>query len=277
MLSEKQNDLSQNPLLIEAARRLIARVKVEEANDPVKLAVRAGIKPDAWQADILRSRARETIMLVTRQGGKSTVSSIRALHRAMYAPRSLVLLLAPSYRQSKELFKKVREAHAAHPAPLPLDSESALEMTFVTGSRIVCLPGKEETIRGFSGVSLLIVDEASRVPDALYYAIRPMLAVSGGDIVLLSTPFGKRGFFFNVWTDGSASWHRVKVTALDCPRISKEWLEAERKAIGDFWYEQEYLCEFKEDVSAVFRYEDIIAASDSSITPEWSIRDALTL
>jgi hypothetical protein len=148
-------------------------------------------------------------------------------------------------------------------------------MEFENGSRIVALPGKEETIRGFSGVSLLIVDEAARVPDALYQSVRPMLAVSGGNIILLSTPFGKRGFFFREWTDGGALWHRTKITAYDCPRIPKDWLEQERAQIGDFWFEQEYLCEFKDDVSAVFRYEDIMAAMDNSIAPDWSIRNAL--
>ena len=174
----------------------------------------------------------------------------------------------------KELFRKIQNAYAALHSPMRLKSESALEMEFANGSRIVALPGKEDTIRGFSGVSLLIVDEAARVSDALYQAIRPMLAVSGGDILLLSTPWGKQGFFFDTWEEGAA-WHRVKVTAHECSRISKEWLEQERNTIGDFWYEQEYLCEFKDNVSAVFRYEDIMAAMDNTIEPQWSIADAL--
>jgi hypothetical protein len=246
----------------------------DEASDPVLLARRAGLDPDPWQAAVLRSPAHQIILNVTRQGGKSTISSIRALHRALYRPGSLVLLLAPAYRQSKELFRKIQDAYNSLRSPLRLKSESALEMEFINGSRIVALPGKEETIRGFSGVALLIVDEAARVSDALYQAIRPMLAVSGGDILLLSTPFGKQGFFFETWTEGRA-WHQVKVTAYDCPRISPVWLEQERNTIGDFWFEQEYLCEFKDNVSAVFRYEDIMSARDHSIAPEWSIADAL--
>jgi hypothetical protein len=210
--------------------------------DPTTLAAYAGFTLDAWQRAVLLSDAHQIILLVTRQGGKSTVSSIRALHRALYTPASLVLLLAPSYRQSKELFRKVKDALAALPFPAPLASESALELEFTNLSRIVALPGKEATIRGFSGVSLLIVDEASRVDDELYQAVRPMLAVSGGDILLLSTPFGKRGFFHHEWAEGGAEWHRTKITAEECPRIPREWLEQERRAIGDWWYRQEYLC-----------------------------------
>jgi hypothetical protein len=248
------------------ARAVLLGSSESPALSPVTLAAHAGFTLDAWQRDVLTSTAHQIILLVTRQGGKSTVSSIRALHRALYTPASLVLLLAPSYRQSKELFRKVKDALAALPFPAPLASESALELEFTNLSRIVALPGKEATIRGFSGVSLLIVDEASRVPDELYQAIRPMLAVSGGDILLLSTPFGKRGFFHHEWSEGVA-WHRTKVTAKDCPRIPREWLEQERQSIGDWWYRQEYLCEFVESVDSVFRYEDIQRALDPKVTP----------
>ncbi len=237
------------------------------ALEPVTLAAHAGFTLDPWQRDVLLSDSHQIIMLVTRQGGKSTVSSIRALHRALYTPASLVLLLAPSYRQSKELFRKVKDALAALPSPVPIASESALEMEFDNASRIIALPGKEETIRGFSGVSLLIVDEASRVNDALYQAVRPMLAVSGGDIILLSTPFGKRGFFHHEWTEGGNAWHRTEITAYDCPRISREWLEQERKTIGDWWFNQEFLCRFVETDDQVFAYEDIQRALDLDVKP----------
>ncbi len=239
--------------------------------DALTLAAYAGFTLDDWQRDVLTSTAHQIILLVTRQGGKSTVSSIRALHRALYTPASLVLLLAPSYRQSKELFRKVKDALAALPFSVALASESALELEFTGGSRIAALPGKEATIRGFSGVSLLIVDEASRVPDELYQAVRPMLAVSGGDILLLSTPFGKRGFFHHEWTEGGASWHRTKITATECPRIPREWLEQERRAIGDWWYRQEYMCEFVETIDQVFSYDDIQRALDDSVTPLFGV------
>jgi len=234
---------------------------------PVTLAAHAGFTLDDWQRAVLLSDAHQIILLVTRQGGKSTVSSIRALHRALYTPASLVLLLAPSYRQSKELFRKIKDALASLPFAVPVASESALELEFSNLSRIIALPGKEETIRGFSGVSLLVVDEAARVPDALYQGVRPMLAVSGGDIILLSTPFGKRGFFHHEWTEGGNAWHRVKVTADDCPRISREWLATERKSIGEWWFRQEYLCDFVETDDQVFAYEDVQRALDCDVKP----------
>lgn len=238
------------------------------ALDPVRLARRTGMEPDPWQAELLRSSAQQTILLCSRQAGKSTTTSVLALHEAQYHPPALVLLLSPSLRQSQELFRKVTEARAALGSEAcPVTESSALRLELANGSRVVCLPGKESTIRGYSGVRLLVVDEASRVPDDLYQAVRPMLAVSGGRLVLLSTPFGKRGFFHHEWTEGGAGWQRVKVTAADCPRIPPAWLAAERETIGDWWYRQEYECEFVETDDQVFGYDLVTGAVSSDVQP----------
>jgi hypothetical protein len=246
------------------------------ALDPVVLAERTGLSPDPWQRDALRSRARQTIFLASRQSGKSTVSAVVALHTALYAAPSLVLLLSPGLRQSQELFRKVKDAltalGAAAPAP---EAESALRLELPGGSRIVCLPGTEATVRGYSRVALLVVDEASRVKDELYMAIRPMLAVSGGRVLLLSTPFGARGFFHEEWSGGGPDWERVRVTADQVPRITPAFLERERAAIGDYWYRQEYLCQFVDPLESVFASEYIQAALDSSVLPLFPVTTPL--
>lgn len=255
--------------MIQATNNAIAKRIEAEKDNAVLMANRAGISPDDWQADLLRSDAGQMILNCSRQAGKSTISSVLANHEALYKDDSLILLLSPSLRQSQELFRKVKDGYTELASPLlpSVIEESNLRTEFENGSRIIALPGKEATIRGFSGVSLLIVDEASRVPDELYQAIRPMLAVSGGRIALLSTPFGRRGFFFEEWENGGKDWQRVKITAYQCPRISREWLERERKLIGDWWFRQEYLCEFVETDDQVFSFEDIHAAIDPNLEP----------
>jgi hypothetical protein len=224
-----------------------------------------GLSPDPWQEQFLRSDAQRQLLLCCRQAGKSTTTAVLALHEALYTPRALVLLLSPSLRQSQELFRKVLATYKSIKT-IPSTLESALRLELENGSRIVSLPGKEETVRGFSGVTLLIVDEASRVSDDLYYSIRPMLAVSGGRLVLLSTPYGKRGFFYNEWQDGQ-NWERIRITAHDCPRISEAFLEEERHALGDYWYRQEYLCEFVETEDQVFSHDLIQSAFSDDIQP----------
>ena len=141
----------------------------------------------------------------------------------------------------------------------PAARETALTLELTNGSRIVSLPENEAGIRGFSGVALLVIDEASRVSDDLYSAVRPMLAVSQGRLVALSTPFGKRGWFHESWS-GDSGWERVKITAADCPRIPAAFLEEEKKALGDRWWNQEYFCSFENAVDTVFAAADIAAA-----------------
>jgi hypothetical protein len=84
------------------------------------------------------------------------------------------------------------------------DGDNETSLLFPNGSRIVGLPGTEATVRGFSAVSLLLIDEAARVEDELYKMLRPMLAVGDGDLWLMSTPCGKRGFFYDVWAHEAA-------------------------------------------------------------------------
>ena len=74
---------------------------------------------------------------------------------------------------------------------------------------------------GFLAVSLLLVDEASRVPDELYMAVRPMLAASSGALWLMSTPCGKRGFFWEAWERGGPEWERIRAPGNECGRIDR--------------------------------------------------------
>lgn len=239
---------------------------LRRALDPATFAIDAlDFRPDAWQLRVLRWTGKRLLLNCSRQSGKSTTTAVLALHQAVYYPGSLILLVSPSIRQSGELFRKVANFHEMLDEPKPKESNK-LSMTLSNGSRIVSLPSSEATVRGFSGAALIVEDEASRVPDDLYRAMRPMLAVSGGRLVLMSTPFGKRGHFFEEWTQGSG-WERVTVTAEQCPRISKAFLDEERKSIGEWWFRQEYGCEFMETVDAVFTYDMVAASMSDDIKP----------
>src|SRR5215216_2762235 len=201
------------------------------ALDRVAFARALELDPDAWQRDLLRSTSDRVVLNCSRQSGKSTMTAVIALHRALYHPGSLILCLAPALRQSQELFGKVLTFYRALHRPVPAQTERKLSLELENGSRIVTLPGTDKTIRGFSGAALLIVDEASRVTDELYFAVRPMLAVSGGGLIMLTTPQGKRGVFYEEWTGGRGSWERYEVPAEECPRITPEFLEEEREAL----------------------------------------------
>ncbi len=234
------------------------------ALDPVVLARAAGLDPDRWQTDLLRSNAPRVLLNCSRQSGKSTMAALLAVHLANYESDALVLLLSPSLRQSQELFKKTAEIRQGLKQPVATEAESALRVELANGSRIISLPGKEHSVRGYSGVRLLVIDEAARVPDDLYFAVRPMLAVSGGRLISLSTPFGTRGWWFEAWRSDEP-WERYRVPASDCPRISKEFLEEEQRTMGDWWYAQEYDCQFLDAETQPFGREDVERAFEEEV------------
>jgi hypothetical protein len=207
--------------------------------DPARILAAQGLTPDAWQRTLLLSPERQILLNCSRQSGKSTVVSALALHTALFTPRGLVLLVSPSQRQSGEIFRKVLAAYQALGRPLRAVQESQTVLELANGSRIVSLPGREQTIRSFGGVNLLVLDEAARIPDDLYRSVRPMLAVSQGRLVALSTPFGQRGWFYDEW-HGGGPWSRVRITWRDCPRITSEFIAEETRALGPAWVDQEY-------------------------------------
>ncbi|HYT90011.1 MAG TPA: terminase family protein [Gemmataceae bacterium] len=238
----------------------------ELRQDPARLMTLAGLLPDPWQAALLRGSFKRVLLLASRQVGKSQTSAALALLEALLRPRSLVLLLSPSERQSGELAAKVFAYYDALGAPVPTRKRTELQLHLTNGSRIIALPESEKTIRGYSGARALVIDEAARVPDTLYKAVRPMLAVSRGRLIALSSAFAKSGFFFTEWTEGTA-WERIKVPAIECPRIPAEFLEEERRTLGPRWFGMEYECEFADAVDQVFDGESIRAAFRPATAP----------
>jgi hypothetical protein len=232
--------------------------------DPARTLTEAGIRPDQWQVSLLRSSFRRMLILASRQVGKSLTAGALALHAALANAGALVLILSPTLRQSSELFKdKILRLYGALGRPLQADTESALQLTLANGSRIVSLPGSEATIRGYASVSMLLIDEAARVPDELYRAVRPMLAVSGGRMVCLSSAYARQGFFFEEWENGGPSWHRVKVLGTECARIDPAFLEEERAALGPRVFAREYECQFSAADDAYFDFDSVRRALGS--------------
>lgn len=227
-----------------------------------------GATPDPWQHEILHTESKRLFLNCARQSGKSTVTSVLAVKTALAIPRSLILILSPTDRQSGLLFRKCRTVYEANNLPTPpkLNERS---MVLHNGSEIVSLPGKPDNIRGFSAPRLIIIDEAAFASDHLYRAVRPMLSVGRGTLALLSSPFGKRGFFHDEYrtiqdarqSGAPSPWHYIEVPASSVPRITPEFLAEERISLGPM-FAQEYECQFLDSTVAMFSYEDIQQAID---------------
>jgi Helicase len=229
--------------------------------DPTLILHAQDITPDPWQRDLLLSSEPYLLLNCARQTGKSTTVAAIALHQLLTTPGALVLLVAPAERQSHELFRKVLHAYQALGQPIASIKSNQSELELKTGSRLVALPGREETIRSFSGVDLLILDEASRVPDDLYRSVRPMLAVSQGRLLALSTPFGQRGWFHDEWV-GAGPWQRIHIPWTMCPRIAADFIAEETRALGQAWVDQEYNGLFTAMEGLVFPEFDMAVMSE---------------
>jgi Terminase large subunit, T4likevirus-type, N-terminal len=244
-------------------------LEVPDVLDAVEF-VRTQLKfePDERQIEVLRSNAKRGILNCTRQWGKSTIAAAKAVHRAMTQDKSLVLVASPTDRQSAEFIRKAKEMVITLGIPPRGDGDNWTSLLFPNGSRIVGLPGMEATVRGFSAVSLMLIDEAARVPDAMYKALRPMLAVGQGDLWLMSTPHGKSGFFYECWEhDAADEWFRMSIPATECARISGEFLEGERRAVGAEWFAQEYMTEFVQNGTEAFARDLVERSLDDSFAP----------
>ena len=215
-----------------------------------------GFVADEKQQALLLCGAKRVILNCSRQWGKSTVTAVKIAHQAVFSPETLTLVLAPSERQSALLVNKARAFCLKVGQKTRKDGHNSASVVLGNGSAIVGLPGREQYLRGYSAVSMLIVDEAARVEDELYRSMRPMLATTNGAVWLLSTPHGARGFFHRVWTDGDGEdWVRVKAPATECARIPREFLQMERRAQGERMFRQEYLCEFTDAEGSLFSSE----------------------
>jgi hypothetical protein len=243
------------------------------AVDPCQIMRDAGIgEPDPWQRRAVASRADRMLILASRQSGKSTALATIALDRAMHHPDSTVLLFAAVERQVDELFnRKIMPMYRALGRPVAPRRELALSLELENSSRIVCLPGKEANVRSFSSVALAIVDEAARVEDRLISSVSPMLAISRGRLILASTPFGKRGKYFDIWESQDPDWEFVRAVAADCPRYDPAFLESEKRLHGPDWYAQEYESCFIESEGQLFSDASInnmfLDTDDSLIIP----------
>ena len=216
---------------------------------------------DKWQQEVLEHEGNITIR-AGRQVGKSTVIAMKAAEFAVKYPGTTTLVIAAAQRQSSLLFDKIRgeiDRLVDEGKVKYLEEPTLTRIKLDNGSIIYSLPAGRTGyfIRGFT-LDLLICDEAAYIPEEVWKAVIPMIAVSRkmrsqGWIILLSTPFGKGGYFYESFHDPDyKAWH---VSSEQCNRIPKDFLLKEKKRMTKAEYAQEYLGEFVDDHSQFFTTE----------------------
>jgi len=193
------------------------------------------------------------------------VSAAKAVHRVYTRLGSLVVVASPGARQSGLWMEKAAEMLSRLGIRKRGDGYNRISLQLPNGSRIVGLPEAVDKVRGYSALSMLVIDEAARVSEGMYQAVAPMLAVSGGDLWMISTPWGKKGFFYEEWEHGGPKWMRIRVRATECPRIPTEFLEEPRSTLSAEAFRQEYMCEFVGGGIGAFDRDLIEAALDDDL------------
>lgn len=172
-----------------------------------------GFRLFEWQRAVLDDPSTRICIDGARQGGKSTIMSGVCCHYAKYHPKSLSVILTPSLKQSNEDIIKINEFISHDPDyPRVLKSGGDGEIKLLNGARILVVTASDDAARGFSAPGIVLFDEASRIDDSVFKAVKPMLTgCRRSKIYEISTPNGKKGFFYEHFTGKSRRWSRYLV------------------------------------------------------------------
>jgi hypothetical protein len=245
---------------------------------------------DKWQQDYFNTKGSK-ILVSGRQTGKSTIAGYDAADYALKNPNSTVLIISRTERQAEQLFIKTLlfiELINRQSIKRGKDRPTKSVVKLKNGSVVRCLPTglAGEGIRGYT-IHRLICDEAQLIGDDVFAAVTPMLLTTGGDIVLLGTPMGKQGYFWEAFKnelDHFKVFHVNSEKVIKDRPISESWqtwqrdaalqhLDREHARMSEKEYAQEYLGMFIEDLMQLF--SDDLIKSSCTLNRQARVRDAV--
>ena len=199
------------------------------------------VTPAPWQETFLRApRGASILALTARQIGKTTTAAWGIAHTALFFAGALSVIACPAQRQSAEAVRRVRDCLFKVGAKLDSDNVYGLELK--NGSRVLALPGSDDSIRGLTVDGWIVADEAARLNENLIAALRPMRARRPDTrFAMLSTAWSRTDPFWTAWSSDDPSWIRLKATTDVVDILDKAFLERERNTMGDAVFEREYL------------------------------------
>ena len=220
--------------------------------DPVLFAERLlGFRPFPYQARILSDPSPRIVACLGRQTGKTTTIALKAVHFAYCNAETITLIVSPSLRQSTIMFDRILDFIGGSRwlrGSVVRRTRTLIELS--NGSRIIALPCSEHLLRGYTA-DLIVVDEAAFLEDEVITDILfPMLATTGGRLILLSTPWGTGNFFHRAFCDPAWSTHRVESS--QNPLIPEGFLEEQRRRMTRESYAMEYEARFVDAATSYF-------------------------
>lgn len=232
-----------------------------------------GFQPEPFQERILDASVHRLIIAASRGAGKTEAVAVRATWHLAVRPDSLVLVISETAEKAAELVQRVARHLAA--AGLDLTPDPLRKHGFRTsnGSRILPVPSRPGAVRGYPA-TMVLVDEAAVVPDSMWAALSGTRAATyqKSSIILLSTPGARRGFFYEIFTSADPSWLRIKAPATEVRHIHPGFLAEQRRDLSPDDFQREYMADFAEPRTALFREDRYNQAVDPAIP----VFDAIT-
>lgn len=217
------------------------------------------ITPFDYQIPFLLCNSKRQIFKGGRKIGKTTMTAIKALFKAITEPEQMILIIAPTLEQAKISFDMIKNFIISNDFLASQVERMTLTMVFFKNKSQIFVRACGRTgfqARGYNA-DLWIVDEEAFIPDAVYNAIKPNIAARRGSIIEISTPFGKRGVFYqNYYSD---EYVQFSAKTSECPLVEKSFLESEKKRMSEVEYLQEYEGEFVEEVDVFFPRDLILS------------------
>jgi hypothetical protein len=218
---------------------------------------------DPWQKEYIETPpGQDCFLLSTRQGGKTTAMSIKAVELCInhFKKGECVLISSLTERQAQlMLMKALVYAEEVYPKELAKgkDKPTMHRLFFRNGAGILCYAAGEEgdSTRGYT-IKKLMVDEGSRMKETYFTSATPTLSVTHGSMDIASTPYGTKNkygeetFFYKCSKD--PNFKKFYVGAADCPRHDADFLEKEKKRMTKLQYAQEYEAQFLDEMLQFF-------------------------
>ncbi|HET6452843.1 MAG TPA: terminase family protein [Armatimonadota bacterium] len=239
-------------------------------------------EPHPTQREWLLDEHPVKVAACGRRWGKTEAAAIDVATYAIANNGSVQMIVAPTYDQSRLISDtierlllmkaEIRKHAKVTKTPYP-------DIRYKR-SRIMARTADEDgrNLRGHSA-DRVIVDEAAFVRDrVIEEVIGPMLADRDGQLVMVSTPFGRNHFYrafvqgqadgeMGRWGDGATGRTRsFRFPSIANPHISREYIEHQREILSERQFKVEYEAEFADDQNSVFAWADIQEAIEDAGT-----------
>lgn len=231
---------AQNPF-----EEMIARYGVTEDGPGLFVREILGAEPETYQDDLLRAVGRGERKISVRSGhgtGKSTSLSWAMLWFVIFRFPNKVVVTAPTTAQLydalfAELKRWINELPEALRVLLEVKTDRVELIAAPSEAFISARTSRAEQPEALAGVHsdnvMLVVDEASGVPEQVFEAASGSMSGHNATTILAGNPTRTTGTFYETHTRLADHWFTLHWSCIDSPRVSAEFVEEMKIRYGE--------------------------------------------